>query len=94
MISSMDSSSLEPINLRCFCINTSIITYYIFLRAEEASLSLTKEFQPDDLEDITNLMFSIATYVAENSETLNLAEGERLYVIGMWSNIVVIFIVG
>lgn len=52
------------------------------LYTEEATLSITKEFQPADYDDDTNLMYSIATYVAENSETLNLVEGERLYVIG------------
>lgn len=49
---------------------------------EAATLSITRELQPDDFEDDTNLMYSIATYIAENSETLNLVEGERLYVIG------------
>lgn len=47
-------------------------------------MSITREFQPDDLLDESNLMFAISTYVAENSETLNLVEGERLYVIGMF----------
>lgn len=57
-----------------------LITHFQYL--EEATLSITKEFEPADYDDDTNLMYSIATYVAENSETLNLVEGERLYVIG------------
>lgn len=60
------------------------VTYHTFIikNLEEASLSITREFQPDDLLDESNLMFAISSYVAENSETLNLVEGERLYVIG------------
>lgn len=31
--------------------------------------------------EVENVMFSICTYVAENNESLNLVEGERVYVI-------------
>lgn len=61
------------------------------LQTEEATLSITKEFEPAD-DDDSNLMYSIATYVAENSETLNLVEGERLYVIGNTNALYMVFL--
>lgn len=50
--------------------------------AEEASLSITKEFEMESADE-DNEMFSICTYIADNDDALNLVEGERVYVIGM-----------
>jgi hypothetical protein len=48
--------------------------------AEEASLSITKEVQE------TSAMFATSTFVAEDAKSLNLVEGEKVYVIGKYSN--------
>jgi hypothetical protein len=44
--------------------------------AEEASLSITKEVQE------TSAMFATSTFVGEDAKSLNLVEGEKIYVIG------------
>lgn len=48
----------------------------------EASLFLTRGFSIDETLNEEDAMYSYCTYVAENAETLNLAEGEKVYVIG------------
>lgn len=51
----------------------------------EASLILTKEFPHDDSIKDEDIMYSYCTYIAENAETLNLVEGEKVFVLGKWS---------
>lgn len=48
----------------------------------EASLILTKEFPHDDSIKDEDIMYSYCTYIAENAETLNLVEGEKVFVLG------------
>lgn len=55
------------------------VVYTILLSLSESLEIIT--FISDDSVDM-ELMFSISTYIAENEDTLNLVEGERVYVIG------------
>lgn len=48
----------------------------------EASLILTKEFPQDESIKDEDIMYSYCTYIAENAETLNLVEGEKVFVLG------------
>lgn len=48
----------------------------------EASLILQKEFPHDDSIKEEDIMYSYCTYIAENAESLNLVEGERVFVLG------------
>lgn len=51
---------------------------------EEASLFLTQdEIVKQNIFKEENIMHSYCTYIAENAETLNLVEGEKVFVIGM-----------
>lgn len=49
----------------------------------EASLFLTSVFERDVSEKEEDIMYAYTTYIAENAESLNLVEGEKVYVIGM-----------
>lgn len=49
----------------------------------EASLFLTREF-PESIQE-EDVMYSFSTYIAENAESLNLVEGEKVFVLGMLS---------
>lgn len=48
----------------------------------EASLFLTREFAHDESIKDEDIMYSYCTYIAENAESLNLVEGEKVYVLG------------
>lgn len=48
----------------------------------EASLFLTREFPQDESIKEEDVMYSFATYIAENAESLNLVEGEKVFVLG------------
>lgn len=46
---------------------------------------LTKDdIKKQDIYKVENIMYSYCTYIAENAETLNLVEGEKVFVIGMY----------
>lgn len=53
---------------------SNIIFCDIFV--EENSLSITREIREEDV------MYSIVNYASENEDTLNLVEGEKVYVVG------------
>lgn len=54
----------------------------IFNFTTEASLILQKEFPHDDSIKEEDIMYSYCTYIAENAESLNLVEGEKVFVLG------------
>lgn len=53
-----------------------------FYITTEASLILQKEFPHDDSIKEEDIMYSYCTYIAENAESLNLVEGEKVFVLG------------
>lgn len=48
----------------------------------EASLFLTRDFSQDESINEEDIMYAYCTYIAENAESLNLVEGEKVFVIG------------
>lgn len=44
---------------------------------------LQKEYPHDDSIKEEDIMYSYCTYIAENAESLNLVEGEKVFVLGM-----------
>lgn len=50
---------------------------------EENSLSITREIREEDV------MYSIVNYASENEDTVNLVEGEKVYVVGKFMTIMI-----
>lgn len=48
---------------------------------EDAELSITKEVEGEEL------MYAIVTYAAETDDSVNLVEGEKVYVIGKMTSL-------
>lgn len=63
-------------------INSNILFCDHFV--EENSLSITREIREEDL------MYSIVNYASENEDTLNLVEGEKVYVVGKFKTLMII----
>lgn len=53
-----------------------------FFNLTEAWLFLSRDFAPDESIKEEDIMYSYCTYIAENAESLNLVEGEKVYVLG------------
>lgn len=58
------------------------LIFYAISSSTEASLFLTRDFDQDESIKEENIMYSYRTYIAENAETLNLVEGEKVFVLG------------
>lgn len=70
------SSSNHNLNL--------IIKYKPFLvrSCVEAVLFLSRDWDKEESILEENIMYSFCTYIAENAESLNLVEGEKVHVLG------------
>lgn len=61
------------------------------LSQTEASLFLTSVFEREVTASEEDVMYAYVTYIAENAESLNLVEGEKVYVIGMLNAFLYLF---
>lgn len=66
-----------------FIENKILIFFFLTIFVEENSLSITREIREEDL------MYSIVSYASENEDTLNLVEGEKVYVVGKFKTMII-----
>lgn len=78
--------SYTTVDLFSFSLNSfNYVTYlinYEILYITEATLFLERNWEKEESIHEEDIMYSFCTYIAENAESLNLVEGEKVYVLG------------